>query len=115
MDDRQGRLSDLILDTAERLRRHQARIAADALRQALATGWKTAGEPSTAHLLMARPRRSVWHTTWRDLPGLAMDNDQFSHELLPGWSYTAEELAAEMLPDLEKFAATGEQPKEATR
>ena len=39
----------------------------------------------------------------------------YVHALLPKWEYTVAEMRTEMLDDLEHLAATGEQPKAATR
>ena len=75
------------------------------------------GERSVAHLDLARPRRGVWLEMWSNLPGLTRDlgSHAWSHTLLPGWQYTDAEMRTEMIDDLEHFAATGEQPKAATR
>jgi hypothetical protein len=96
--------------------REQAKQSATAIRSAIADP-TIAGEPAVAHLLLARPRRGVWIKTWSNLPGLMLDvrGRHFTHALLPGWQYTPGEMRTEMLEDLERFAVTGEQPKEATR
>lgn len=96
--------------------RDDARAAARAIRGALADP-ASAGEPSAAHLLLARPRRGVWVRMWANLPGLTMNMTRkvYSHVLLPGWEYTVAEFRTEMIADLERFAETGEQPKVATR
>jgi hypothetical protein len=93
-----------------------AREAAIAIGQAIADPG-SAGDATVVHLLLARPRRGTWIKAWTNLPGLKYDCGArcYSHELLPGWQYTGAELLIEMIPDLEHFAATGEQPKEATR
>jgi hypothetical protein len=77
----------------------------------------TAGEPSIVHIDFARPRRGAWFRTWGNLPGLMLDIGRkvYSHTLLPRWEYTPREMKTEMLEDLDRFAETGEQPKEATR
>lgn len=76
-----------------------------------------AGERSTAHIDFSRPRRGMWIEMWTNLPGLMRDcsTGAYTHTLLPGWKYTTAEMRTEMLEDLERFALTGEQPKEATR
>jgi hypothetical protein len=96
--------------------RDQAREAAAAIRAALDDPARV-GAPTVAHLLMARPRRGVWLKTWESLPGLTLNlgTHAYQHALLPGWQYSAGEMKTEMLDDLERFAATGEQPKAATR
>lgn len=96
--------------------RQKAREAAAAIRAAIADPAK-AGERSTVHLDLSRPRRGVWLATWANLPGFAFDIGarSYSHALLPGWSYTPREMRTEMLEDLERYADTGEQPKVATR
>ena len=73
------------------------------------------GERIGAHIDLVRPRRAVWHVQWSGLPGLSRWNNAFQHELLPGWEYTEAEILTEMVPDLERLAATGERPTEATR
>lgn len=73
------------------------------------------GQRVAAHIDMVRPRRAVWHVQWTGLPGLARWNNDFQHELLPGWAYTEAEIVTEMIPDLEHLAATGERPQAATR
>lgn len=77
----------------------------------------TAGERSVAHLDLARPRRGVWIEMWSNLPGLMRDcrTGSYTHALLPGWQYTEAEMRTELVEDLALFAATGAQPKEATR
>lgn len=96
--------------------REEAASAARAIRRAIADP-KTAGERSTMHIDMSRPRRGVWLFTWANLPGLTLEAGRhlYSHTLLPGWEYTQAELRTEMLDDLEHFAETGELPKVATR
>lgn len=96
--------------------RRQAADAAAGIRAAIADS-KAAGERSTMHIDMSRPRRGIWLHTWSNLPGLTLDAGQllYSHVLLPGWEYTPAELRTELIPDLEHFAETGEQPKVATR
>lgn len=96
--------------------RRQAADAAAAIRRAIAEP-STAGERSTVHIDMSRPRRGVWLATWANLPGLTLDAGRrvYSHVLLPGWEYTPAELRGEMIADLERFAETGERPKVATR
>ncbi|GJD92878.1 zinc-finger-containing protein [Methylobacterium iners] len=93
--------------------RATAAEAARALRAALAepAEW---GEPGTMHADLARPRRGMWFTTWSKLPGLLRENDRYSHECLPGWTYSRDELAAEMIPDLEALAERGVRPTQAT-
>lgn len=73
------------------------------------------GERIAAHIDLARPRRAVWTVQWTGLPGFSRWNNAFLHELLPGWEYTEAEILAEMVPDLERLAETGERPKAATR
>jgi hypothetical protein len=96
--------------------RSDAAKAAAAIRRAIANP-ASAGERSVIHLLMARPRRGVWLATWSNLPGLTLDSGRrvYAHALLPKWEYTVAEMRTEMIDDLEHFAATGEQPKVATR
>jgi len=96
--------------------REAARAAAKAIRAALADP-ATAGERRVAHVLLARPRRGTWLTAWSNLPGLTLDRRgrSYTHALLPGWQYTPGEMKTEMIEDLERFAETGEQPKESTR
>lgn len=96
--------------------REAACLSAAAIRAALANP-ASAGERTVVHLDLARPRRGVWLVTWPNLPGLTLDAGKrsYSHLLLPGWEYTPAELRSEMIDDLEHLAATGEQPKIATR
>jgi hypothetical protein len=106
-------------DPVTRLRtkaQEQAKQSAMAIRRAIADP-TSVGEPSVTHLLMARPRRGMWIKTWSNLPGLMLDagTRSYTHTLLPGWQYTPREMKTEMVEDLERFADTGEQPKEATR
>lgn len=42
-------------------------------------------------------------------------NDRYEHELLPGWEYTEDEVAKEMIPDLKRLAEKGERPMEVNR
>jgi hypothetical protein len=95
-----------------------AAVAARTLRAALQQP-EVAGNPTTIHLDLARPRRAVWMTTWPGLPGFrkVMDRDgaTYEHDLLPGWRYLKREIKAEMIPDLERLAERGERPTEATR
>jgi hypothetical protein len=96
--------------------RSDAAKAAAAIRRAIADP-SSAGERSVVHLDLARPRRGVWLATWTNLPGLTLDCGRraYSHALLPKWEYAVAEMRTEMIEDLEHFAATGEQPKAATR
>jgi hypothetical protein len=95
--------------------RAKAREAAAMLRLFVADP-SCCGTPAITHMDLSRPRRGIWLKTWIPLPGFAMEFDVgFKHALLPGWSYTREELEAEMIPDLERLAETGERPTEATR
>jgi hypothetical protein len=96
--------------------RLRAAAAAAAIRAALADP-VAAGERGTLHVDMARPRRGVWFKTWANLPGLFCDpaRKTYTHALLPGWEYTVAEMRGEMIEDLERLAATGEQPTKATR
>jgi hypothetical protein len=90
--------------------------AAAAIRAAIADP-TTSGEKSIVHLLLARPRRRVWLTTWSNIPGLTFEQGRrvWSHVLLPKWEYTTAEMRTEMIDDLEHLAETGEQPTVATR
>jgi hypothetical protein len=92
------------------INRDDARKAADAIRAVLANP-SSAGEKTTAHFLLGRPRRGEWWTTWANLPGLTRVRGSYRHSLLPGWEYTEAEMRTEMVDDLEHFAETGEQPK----
>lgn len=96
--------------------RHAAQEAARAIRASIKDP-TSAGERRVAHILLSRPRRGLWMATWENLPGLTFDAGRrtYSHALLPTWEYTIAEMKTEMLDDLDKLAATGEQPKEATR
>lgn len=100
----------------EAAEREKASAAAIAIRAAIADP-SSAGEKSSAHILRSRPLGSSWLTMWSNLPGLMLDHRarEYTHTLLPGWSYTPAEMRTEMLDDLEHFAATGEQPKVVTR
>lgn len=111
-----GRQLALDVDAATHHAREAARSSAAAIRAAIANP-SAAGEPRTAHVLLARPRRALWLTTWSGLPGLMLDAGRrvYLHKLLPGWEYTPAEMRSEMLEDLERFADTGEQPEAATR
>ncbi len=92
-----------------------ARHAAVMLRACLADP-SLRGERMVAHLDLRRPRRGEWWETWSALPGFARVNGRaYRHALLPGWEYSAAEVRAEMIPDLEHLAETGERPKVATR
>lgn len=104
------------LDASNTQARQDAKVAAYTIRKAI-TEPATAGERGVAHVLMAKPRRGVWVTTWSNLPGLMLhlDDRTYTHVLLPGWQYTAGEMQTEMLEDLERYALTGEQPKTVTR
>lgn len=73
------------------------------------------GAKSTVHIDLARPRRAEWHTRWANVPGFVRVNSTFTHDLLPGWEYTAAEVRAEMIGDLEALAERGERPTKATR
>lgn len=73
------------------------------------------GQRIAGHIDLTHPRRAVTVVSWTGLPGLSRWNGLFRHRLLPGWEYTHAEVAAEMIPDLERLAATGERPTEATR
>ncbi len=97
------------------LRREKAHQSAIAIRAAIAMP-STAGERRIVHLDMGRPRRGIWLATWPNLPGLTLDwgRRRYRHELLPGWEYTVREMVGEMLEDLDRFAETGELPREAT-
>lgn len=96
--------------------RHAAAEAARAIRAAIADP-SSAGERSSTHIRRARPLGSTWLTMWSNLPGLILDQRarEYSHTLLPGWTYTPGEMRTEMIVDLEHFATTGEQPEIATR
>lgn len=93
---------------------HDASEAAKALRIVLADPAK-AGQSTSMHLLLGRPRRGEWRVAWANLPGFSKIGNAYRHILLPGWEYTYSELETEMIPDLEHLAATGQQPKVATR
>jgi hypothetical protein len=97
-------------------KREDARKSAAAIRAAIADP-ATAGERGTVHIDLSRPRRGVWLTTWTNLPGLMLNASEriYTHCLLPGWEYSPSEMRTEMIEDLESLAATGEQPKVATR
>jgi hypothetical protein len=95
--------------------RAQAAAAAQALRQAWST-MATTGEKITFHVDLARPRRGEWWTVWSGLPGFIHRHGRgYTHVLLPGWVYSHSAIKSEMIPDLERLAATGERPTEATR
>jgi hypothetical protein len=74
-------------------------------------------ESRCTHILLANPRRGMWVEMWTGIPGFMRDNltGEYQHSLLPGWTYNRAEVQTEMLEDLERFAATGERPKVATR
>jgi hypothetical protein len=72
------------------------------------------GDRITAHVDLARPRRGEWWTTWSNLPGFQRVNGYYRHALLPRWQYKRSEIVAEMIPALERLAATGELPTEET-
>lgn len=69
------------------------------------------------HVDLSRPRRGVWLTMWKNLPGLTFDMGlkAYQHVLLPGWEYTVREMRTEMIEDLDRLADTGERPTKATR
>jgi len=98
--------------------RPDAARAAEAIRKLLAEPG-SAGREVTAHLLLGRPRRGAWWTSWANLPGFVQMRSAagtvYRHQLLPNWEYTSAEMRTEMLEDLDRLALTGEQPKEATR
>lgn len=52
--------------------------------------------------------------TWGNLPGFIQGRGGYRHVLLPGWQYKADEIGAEMIPDLEALAERGVRPTEAT-
>jgi hypothetical protein len=92
-----------------------ARQAAVCLRTALANP-SLRGERTVIHVDLRRPRRGEWWETWSRLPGFTRVNGRaYRHALLPGWEYLAAEVRAEMIPDLDHLAETGERPKVATR
>ncbi len=97
----------------------EERAQAAASARALRDGWPVPiGDIATfvAHIHSVRGRRrSVWVASWITLPGLKRVNDRYEHELLPGWEYTEDEVAEEMIADLERLAEKGERPTEATR
>ncbi len=97
--------------------RRKAGEAAAALRRALREP-ATMGEQRSTHILLARPRRGEWWTTWSNLPGfrrvLGRDGRCYAHELLPGWVYTQREVRDEMILDLEALAELGLRPAMAT-
>ena len=101
---------------ADQTTRSRAAESAKAIRAWIANPL-TAGDRTTAHIDMARPRRGLWVEMWTGLPGLMRDcsTGAYTHALLPGWQYTVGEMKTEMIEDLERFAETGEQPKVATR
>jgi hypothetical protein len=99
--------------------REQARLAAAALRAAIADP-TTMGERIIAHVDFGRPRRAVWLVTWRALHGFTRTHEPgrpalYSHRFLPGWEYTRAEIVAELIPDLEALAERGERPTVPTR
>lgn len=95
--------------------RDQARVAAAALRLAIADP-STMGAEAVMHIDFSRPRRGVWLTTWANLPGFTRASGLvYSHALLPEWEYQRHEVRAEMIPDLEALAEHGVRPTEATR
>ena len=94
--------------------RAHAATAAQALRERFGKP-ALMGHAMSWHVDFARPRRGVWYTRWDNLPGFARQNGVYTHALLPGWTYTKAEVRTEMIPDLERLAATGERPTEATR
>lgn len=98
--------------------REAAAAAAQAMRQAISTP-TLMGEPTTMHMSLSKPRRGEIWKTWPGLPGLTKvigrEGAQYMHDLLPGWTYTKQEILAELIPDLERLAEHGERPGKATR
>jgi hypothetical protein len=92
--------------------RAAAAVCARALKAVL--GGAPLGDPTTAHIDMSRPRRSLWITRWANVPGFSRVNGFYEHDLLPGWRYTRAEVKAEMIPDLELLAERGVRPTTAT-
>ncbi|POR42525.1 zinc-finger-containing protein [Methylobacterium sp. V23] len=93
--------------------RGAAAIAAVVLRAALSDP-SLMGEASTAFLDFGSPRRGAVLRTWAGLPGFSLMSGAYHHDLLPGWQYSMDEVAAEMIPDLEALAERGERPTQAT-
>lgn len=104
------------LPSATQAEREKARASATAIRRAIADP-ATAGERGVVHIDLSRPRRGLWLTTWKGLPGLLFDagRNSYMHTLLPGWEYTVREMRTEMIEDLERLAETGERPTTVTR
>lgn len=97
--------------------RAQAARAATALRAFIADP-ASGGHRSSVHLkLSGWGPKSTWIAMWSNLPGLMQDlsSGEYTHALLPGWSYTDAEMRTEMLDDLEHLARSGERPTEVTR
>lgn len=72
------------------------------------------GDERTAFIDGGRPRRGECIRTWGNLPGFIQGSGGYRHVLLPGWQYKADEIGAEMIPDLEALAERGVRPTEAT-
>ena len=109
--------------SAEIRERALAAEAAAALRATLADQ-AAAGEGSTIY---ASGRPKYWHiTSWEKLPGFTRTvagstrarsqppTTTYTHDLLPGWTYEADELP-ELLRDLDNLAAGRGQPVLPTR
>ena len=94
--------------------REQARVAAAALRAAIADP-SSMGEHMVMHVDLGRPRRGEWREMWANLPGfLRINRNRYRHALLPGWEYARDEIRTEMISDLEALAERGERPSAAT-
>lgn len=72
------------------------------------------GEMTAIHVYYGKGR-GEWLKNWTGVPGFSYGSGGFRHALLPGWTYTKDELRTEMIPDLQKLALTGERPTVATR
>lgn len=96
--------------------RLEAGESAEAIRASIADP-AAAGGRRAVHVDLSRPRRGVWIVTWERVPGLSLDRGarEYSHALLPGWTYSPRELRTEMLDDLDRLADDGGRPTEATR
>lgn len=91
--------------------RAAAAVSARALKAML--GGAPRGDEITAFIDGGRRRECI--RTWSNLPGFIQGSGGYRHVLLPGWQYKADEIGAEMIPDLETLAERGVRPTEPTR
>ena len=95
--------------------RRAAQLAARALRAVLRDKTLMGARP-VMHVDFSRPRRAEWLERWDGLPGFWRVNGRtYRHDLLPGWEYTRQEAATEMIEDLEALAERGIRPTTTTR